>query len=126
MKSNMIIDKTIFYLDGLIVTRYDITMSGELYTVCFYMLSTPLDGYEQYRCGVKMFKSRNSDFKIGDYQWYIKNVNELFDGTDIFAIYEKQARHGYPDDDLCGHLLNAFNKTVDEDFITMSIYMTMI
>lgn len=126
MKSNMIIDKTIFYLDGLIVTRYEITMSRELYIVCFYMLSQPLDGYEQYRCGVKIFH-RNSDFKIGDCQCYIQNVNELFDGIDIFALYELQARHGYPDDDLCGLLLNVFNKTdVDEDFITMSIYMTMI
>lgn len=122
----MSMDRTIFYLDGLIVTRYEITMSGELYTVCFYVLST-LNGYDQYRCGVKIFKSRNSDFKIGDY-YCIRNMNELFDGIDIFALYEKQARHGYPDDDLCGLLLNnVFNKTdVDEDFITMSIYMTMI
>ena len=118
MKSNMIIDRTIFHLSGLIVTRYDITMSGELYTVCFYMLSTPLNGYEQYRYGVKIFKSRSSDFKIGDYNGYIQNINELFDGIDIFALYEQQARHGYPDDDLCGLLLNVFNKTdVDEDFI---------
>ena len=121
----MSMNRTIGYIDGLIVTRYEITMSGELYTVCFYMAST-LNGYEQYRCGVNIFH-RNSDFKIGDYQCYIQNVNELFDGIDIFALYELQARHGYPDDDLCGLLLNVFNKTdVDEDFITMSIYMTMI
>ena len=123
----MIMDRTIYYLDGLIVTRYEITMSRELYTVCFYILSTLLNGYEQYCYGVKIFKSRNSDFKIGDYNGYIQNINELLDGIDIFALYEKQARHGYPDDDLCGLLLNVFNKTdVDEDFITMSIYMTLI